>query len=73
MSNQIADIKGLNVTSFYGGKLKGLCVQITTPQPAVGYAQLKKADVRILVRELQDWLGETELPFVTPNPDCDDL
>lgn len=67
MSKQIADINGLLVTSFYGGKKRGLCLQLTSPQPAIGYSQLNVKQVRELIAALQDWLGETELPFVLYN------
>lgn len=62
MSTQIADIDGLIVTSFYGGDKRGLCVQLT-PKLVIGYTQLTKTQVRELVKTLQDWLGESDLPW----------
>jgi hypothetical protein len=69
MSTQIAELKGkagardveLLLTQFFGGTKRGLCLQFTV----VGrdYIQFDKAQVQGLVKELQNWLGEVELPF----------
>ncbi len=70
MSEQIAEIVGINkklyITQFYAGKKSGLSLQLT-PWPMLmdreNYVQLTKSQVQQLVRELQNWLGETELPW----------
>jgi len=74
MSTEIAKIKGINgeliLTQYYGGKKNGLCLQLSPPliirgmtSPSHDYSQLNKAQVQQLVKELQNWLGEVELPF----------
>ncbi len=67
MSREIAKIKGvekkdlLYLVQFYGGEKSGLCLQLTPNER--GYVQFTKKQVQQLVRELQNWLGETELPW----------
>jgi hypothetical protein len=69
MSTEIAEVKGrynkLDLSQFYGGKKEGLCLQLTPwpPDPTGAYVQFTKTQVQQLVRELQNWLGETELPW----------
>jgi len=63
----------LYTTQFFAGKKHGLSLQLTVVGSAEQhgcplnsrYVQLNKAQVQELVRDLQDWLGETELPFFT--------
>jgi hypothetical protein len=75
MSTRILEINGiegiLQGTQFYGGKKNGLSLQLTAiggpkdPLRPINsrYVQLTKSQVQQLVRELQNWLGETELPW----------
>lgn len=69
-------IKGeLYLTQFFGGKKNGLSMQLTVVGDEQNqcslrsqYVQLSKAQVQDLVRTLQDWLGEAELPFYLKTP-----
>jgi hypothetical protein len=62
MRTQITQINGINgepllIDQFYTQK-HGLCLDFN------GEAGLTKPQVQQLVRELQNWLGETELPWL---------
>lgn len=63
MSTEIAKIVGLNeelvLTQYYAGKKHGLCLMLGRPSSI-----FNKTQVQQLVRELQNWLGETELPWI---------
>lgn len=64
MSTEIAKLDAINgcveLVQFFGGKKLGLCLQLGYRVP-----QFTKKQVQELVKELQNWLGETELPFYT--------
>ncbi len=68
MSTQIANIntidgkETLHLIQFYGGTKHGLCLTIGG-EWRIPYARLNKQQVQQLVRELQNWLGETELAW----------
>ncbi len=67
MSTEISNLKvrngRLSLTQFFAGK-EGLCLQFyLTPDTDSIYTELTKPQVQQLVRELQNWLGETELPW----------
>jgi len=50
----------LDVTSFSGGKEKGMCVQLTQGMGGLdtpGYIQLTREDARTLIHVLNKWLG----------------
>jgi len=58
-------IDGLQLEQFYDGR-QGLCLQLV---PKAGYyAQLTQTQVRELIAQLLDWLGERDLPFKQPQP-----
>ncbi len=74
MSTEIAKIKSLNgsskdvyLTQFFGGRRRGLCLQIS-PSYGESYISMNKKQVQELVKELQNWLGENELPFAGLTP-----
>ena len=50
-----------DVSQYYD---KGLCLRITPPYTQHNI-ELNKKQVQQLVKELQNWLGETELPLYT--------
>ncbi len=65
---KIAEIKGLNgalvLTQSCPHKDIGLCLTLSPPCDFRNYTSLlNKKQVQQLVRELQNWLGETELPW----------
>lgn len=56
---------GLQLGQFYDNR-RGLCIQIT---PKAGYyTHLTQTQVRELIAQLQDWLGEKDLPFKQSEP-----
>ena len=44
------------LTSFYGGKKKGLMLQITIDNPQTTYSQLTKEQANKLINKLNEWL-----------------
>jgi len=70
MSTQIQHykktIEGELYVNQFGSKKHGLSLQFTVvgrccPQTNSAYVQMTRIQVRTLVRDLQDWLGENEL------------
>ncbi len=66
MNTQIAEIECVNcdlrIAQFYNKKWGGLHLEMG-PTNTVKIAMLTKKQVQELVKELQNWLGENELPF----------
>jgi hypothetical protein len=53
MSTQLRQIGDITITQFYGGRLRGTCVQLKGPD---GYVQLDARGVGYLVEVLHDFL-----------------
>ncbi len=78
MSEELAVIEGIAVTSFFGGQARGRCIQLTPVTD--DYAQLTESEVRELVRVLQRWLADfpqrasrgTTQPEATDTYICDE-
>jgi hypothetical protein len=49
---------GMTVEAFSGGRERGPCLQFTvdTPSQQLGYAQLRRIEVIILITKLVGWL-----------------
>jgi len=59
MSTELFTHKQYTLTRFWGGKDRGICLQITPEQhPDGGYAQLTADDVKELVVELGKFLED---------------
>ncbi len=50
---------GLYVNSFFGGKDRGQCIQLT-PSPSVDYVSLDRENVAALYEILEGWLRKRE-------------
>ncbi len=56
MSEDLETVGDLNVTSFYGGSIRGPCLQFTPVGVHETYAQLTRQQVNDLMQVLGLWL-----------------
>lgn len=55
MSTKLAEVGSLQVTSFYGGEKRGVCLQLTPPL-GEEHVQLTRLEVEKLATLLRKWL-----------------